>query len=417
MASGSLLASNIGQLVTNDPQRDDLLGEIRDAAVAVSDGHVVWVGPATEIPAEWRELPEFDCGGAAVVPGFVDAHTHLAFAGDRADEFGRRLRGETYEEIMAAGGGIRSTVAATRSSTARELLAKTMPRVERMMRAGTTTVEIKTGYGLDLETELRLLGTIAAIDDSLEIDAIPTFLGAHAVPAEFNGDAAGYVDYLLEEVIPACAPYARFCDVFCDVGAFTVEQARTVLLAGRQHGMEPRLHANQLAASGGAKLAAELGAVSADHLDHVDDADIAALRAAGVVAVVLPGVSFSLRLPQAGGNDLWDAGVTVALATDCNPGTSNIETMPFVIALACLEMGLSPERAIWSATRGGALALGLEDRGQLAPGSLGDLVVLAHPSYVHLAYRPDAPPVRAVIKRGELVAGDTGSSLRGRLQA
>jgi imidazolonepropionase len=405
MASSSLLASNIGQLVTNDPALDGLLGEIDDAAVAVVDGHVVWVGPGGDVPTEWRELPEFDCEGAAVVPGFVDAHTHLAFSGDRADEFGRRLRSESYEEIMAAGGGIQSTVAATRASTARDLLSTTMPRVERMMRAGTTTVEIKSGYGLDLDTELRLLGAIAAVDDSLEIDAIPTFLGAHAVPPEFAGDADGYVDYLVEEVLPACAPFARFCDVFCDQGAFTVEQAKTVLLAGRQHGMEARIHANQLAASGGARLAAELGAISADHLDHIDDADVAALREAGVVAVLLPGVSFSLRLPPAKGNALWDAGVTVALATDCNPGTSNIETMPFVIALACLEMGLLPERAIWSATRGGALALGLADRGQLIPGALGDLVVLAHPSYVHLAYRPDAPPVRAVIKRGELVAG------------
>ena len=405
MASGSLLAGNIGQLVTNDPAGDGLLGEVHDAAVAVSDGHVVWVGPAAEVPDEWRELPEFDCEGAAVVPGFVDAHTHLAFAGDRADEFGRRLRGESYEEIMAAGGGIQSTVAATRAASARELLATTMPRVERMLRAGTTTVEIKSGYGLDLDTELRLLGAIAAIDDSLEIDAIATFLGAHTVPREFSGDADGYVAHLVDEVLPACAPYARFCDVFCDAGVFTVEQARNILLAGRQHGLAPRLHANQLAASGGAKLAAELGAVSADHLDHIDDEDIEALRAAGVVAILLPGVSFSLQLPQARGNDLWDAGVTVAVATDCNPGTSNIETMPFVVALACLEMGLSPERAIWSATRGGAMALGLEDRGQLTPGALGDLVVLAHPSYVHLAYRPDAPPVRAVIKRGELVAG------------
>ncbi|MDJ0498145.1 MAG: imidazolonepropionase [Acidimicrobiia bacterium] len=405
MVSSSLLASNIGQLVTNDPARDDLLGAIDDAAIAVSDGHVVWVGPAADVPGEWRELPEFDCEGAAVVPGFVDAHTHLAFAGDRADEFGRRLRGESYEEIMAAGGGIQSTVAATRAASARELLTTTMPRVERMLRAGTTTVEIKSGYGLDRDTELRLLGAIAAVDDSLEIDAVPTFLGAHTVPIEFAGDGDGYVTHLVDEILPACAPYARFCDVFCDEGVFTVEQARSVLYAGRQHGLEPRLHANQLAASGGAKLAAELGAVSADHLDHIDDEDIDVLRAAGVVAILLPGVSFSLQLPQARGNDLWDAGVTVALATDCNPGTSNIETMPFVIALACLEMGLSPERAIWSATRGGALALGLEDRGQLTPGALGDFVVLAHPSYVHLAYRPDAPPVRAVIKRGELVAG------------
>jgi imidazolonepropionase len=274
-----------------------------------------------------------------------------------------------------------------------------------MLRAGTTTVEIKSGYGLDQETELRLLGAAAAIDDTLPIDVVPTFLGAHSVPPEFAGDADGYVDHVVTKILPVCAPLARFCDVFCDVGVFTVEQARKVLVAGRLLGLEPRLHANQLARSGGALLAAEMGAISADHLDHIEDEDIAALRDAGTVAVLLPGVSLSLQLPQARGLDLWDAGVTVALATDCNPGTSNVETMPFVMMLGCLEMGLSPEQALWSATRGGALALGLHDRGVVIPGALGDLVILAHPTYVHLAYRPDAPPVAAVVKRGALVVG------------
>ena len=232
---------------------------------------------------------------------------------------------------------------------------------------------------------------------------MPTFLGAHAVPPEFNGDPDGYIDHVITEILPACAPHAAFCDVFCDEGVFTVEQARRVLSAAQDLGLGIRIHANQLAASGGAGLAAELGALSADHLDHITDDEIGALRDSGTVAVLLPGVSLSLRLPQPRGNDLWDAGVTVALATDCNPGTSNIETMPFVVALACLEMGLSPERAVWSATRGGALALGLHDRGHILPGALGDLVLLAHPTYVHLAYRPDAPAVHAVVKRGDLV--------------
>jgi len=223
------------------------------------------------------------------------------------------------------------------------------------------------------------------------------------LPPEFAGDADGYVDYLVDEVLPACAGLARFCDVFCDEGVFTVDQARRVLEAGKKHGLVPRLHANQLARSGGVQLAAEVGAISADHLDHLGDDDIATMKDAETVAVLLPGVSFSLRLPYARGRDLWDAGVTVALATDCNPGTSNIETMPFVIALACQEMGLSPEQALWSATRGGAFALGLEDRGCLVPGSQGDLVVLQHPSFVHLAYRPDAPAVDTVIKRGLVV--------------
>jgi imidazolonepropionase len=403
MPAGDLLVTNIGQLVTNDPNRAGLLGLIEDATVLIEDGAVHWVGAVDDLPARAGDAPVFDCEGRAVVPGFVDCHTHLAFAGDRADEFGRRLRGESYEEIMAAGGGIQATVAATRAASSAELLSAAVARSERMLANGTTTVEIKSGYGLDLATEMRLLGVAAAVDDTLPLDVVATFLGAHTVPPEYAGDGDGYVDHLVNEMLPQCAPLARFCDVFCDAGVFTVEQARRVLMAGKEHGLRPRIHANQLAASGGAGLAAEIGAISADHLDHIDDADIAALRAAGTVAVVLPGVSFSLRLSQAPGKALWEAGMVVAIATDCNPGTSNIETMPFVVALACLEMGLTPEQAIWSATRGGALALGLDDRGTVIPGALGDLVVLDNSSYVHLSYRPDAPSVGAVIKRGELV--------------
>lgn len=397
MHPGSLALTNIGELVTNDPERGGLLGIVNDGAVVIESGKIAWVGSQHDMP----EIPDvIDCRGNAVLPGFVDPHTHVAFAGDRADEFARRLRGETYEEIMAAGGGIQATVMATRNASLAELTHVTMDRVRRMQAAGTTTVEIKSGYGLDLTNEKRLLAVAAAAGAAVALDVVPTFLGAHAVPGEFAGDADGYVDYVVEQVLPECAPLARFCDVFCDEGVFTVEQARRVLLAGVQHGLEPRLHANQLADSGGVQLAAELGARSADHLDHLSDDDIELLKQADTVAVLLPGVSLSLQLPQARGCDLWDAGVTVALGTDCNPGTSNIETMPFVIALACLEMGLSPEQAVWSATRGGALALGLEDRGRLAPGYQGDLVILTHKSYVHLVYRPDTPPVAGVVKRG-----------------
>jgi imidazolonepropionase len=399
---GDLLVTNIGQLVTNDPARDGLLGVVDNAAVVIEDGLVSWVGAAADVPSTVPDMPEIDCNGAAVVPGFVDSHTHLAFAGDRAAEFGRRL---TYEEIMAAGGGIQSTVAATREASLPDLTAAMLARLERMLAAGTTTVEVKSGYGLNVDHEQRLLDIAAALGTALPIDVVPTFLGAHTVAPEFAGDQDGYVAYVVNTMLPACADHARFCDVFCDKGVFTVDQARRVLVAGRKLGLEPRLHANQLAHSGGAQLAAELGAVSADHLDHIDDADIAALRNSGTVAVLLPGVSFSLQLPQARGRDLWDAGVIVAIATDCNPGTSNIETMPFVVALACLEMGLSPEQATWSATRGGAIALAMGDRGFLSPGSVGDLVVLRHPSYVHLAYRPDAPAVGSVVKEGELVVG------------
>ncbi len=397
MKTGNIGLTNIGQLVTNDPDREGLLGVIESAAVVVADGLISWVGASSEMP----DVPDVvDCDGAAVIPGFVDPHTHLVFAGDRSNEFGRRLRGESYEEIMAAGGGIQSTVTATRTAPLGELTGATLERARRMQAAGTTTVEVKSGYGLDLEHEKRLLAVAAAAGAAVALDVVPTFLGAHAVPPEYAGDAEGYVDYLVETVLPECASLARFCDVFCDEGVFTVDQARRVLQAGKDHGLIPRLHANQLARSGGVQLAAEIGAISADHLDHLEDEDIALLGEAGTIAVLLPGVSLSLQLPQARGRDLWDAGVVVALGTDCNPGTSNIETMPFVVALACLEMGLSPEQAVWSATRGGALALGCEDRGQVLPGAQGDLAVLAHPSYVHLAYRPDAPPVSQVIKRG-----------------
>ena len=397
MSVGSIGLTNIGQLVTNDPDHGEPLGIVEHAGLLIKDGVVTWVGPADDLP---EVADVVDCGGDAVVPGFVDPHTHLVFAGDRADEFARRLRGESYEQIMATGGGIQSTVTATRDASLGELTQATMERARRMLDAGTTTVEVKSGYGLAVDQEKRLLAVAAAVGAAVSLDVVPTFLGAHAVPKEFAGDPDGYIDHVIAEMLPECAPLARFCDVFCDEGVFTVVQARRVLEAGKEYGLLPRVHANQLAPSGGAQLAAEVGAVSADHLDHLDDDDIVALREAGTVAVLLPGVSLSLQLPQARGRDLWDAGVTVALGTDCNPGTSNIETMPFVIALACLQMGLSPEQALWSATRGSALALGLEDRGQLVPGARGDVVILAHPTYAHLAYRPDAPPVRGVIKRG-----------------
>ena len=400
MKTGSIVHTNIGQLVTNDPDRDGLLGVVADAAIVIKDGLVDWVGPKEELPPVAEGTPVVDCHDNAVVPGFVDSHTHLVFSGDRADEFGRRLRGESYEQIMAAGGGIQSTVSATRAASIADLTNETLERAMRMQASGTTTLEIKSGYGLDLENERQSLAVAAAVGSAVALDVVPTFLGAHSVPPEFAGDADGYVDYVVAELIPGCAPLARFCDVFCDEGVFTVDQARKVLLAAKAHGLLPRLHANQLARSGGVQLAVEIGAVSADHLDRLEDEDITLLADAGTVAVLLPGVSFSLRLPQARGVDLWDAGVPVALATDCNPGTSYVETMPFVIALACPEMGLSPEQAVWSATRGGALALGLEDRGWLVPGALGDLALLCHPSYVHLAYRPDAQGVCGVLKRG-----------------
>ncbi len=400
-----LVLTGIGQLVTNDPQRDGLLGLVDEAAVAIKAGRVAWVGPERELLRELRDLPELDCEGRSVLPGFIDAHTHLAFAGNRAEEFARRLRGETYEKILAAGGGIHATVEATRATDSMRLLDSSIQRAKRMLGYGTTTVEIKSGYGLETETEINQLEVAAAIDDELAIDVVPTFLGAHVIPKEFIGDRAGYVRLVIDEMLPAAAPLAKYCDVFCDEGAFTVDEAREILAAASGHGLRARMHANQLGHSGGAALAAELGAVTADHLDNITSDDVAALKAAGTVAVLLPTVSLSLRLPAPPARRLWDAGVPVAIATDCNPGTSYVENMQLVIAIASLEAALSPEEAVWAATRGGAMAIEAEDKGVIKPGAVADFVVLEADSYVEIPYRPGTDLVRIVIKNGKVVAG------------
>lgn len=402
---GDLVVTGAGELVTNAPGGDDLLGVIPEAAVAIRRGRVTWVGPESDLPARYRELPGFDCEGRAVLPGFVDAHTHLVFAGQRAAEFGRRLRGESYEAILAGGGGIGATVAATRAAEPDELLRISMERAGRMLAAGTTTVEVKSGYGLEVATEVRLLETALELGRRLPLDVVTTFLGAHAVPPEYRADREGYLRLIEEEILPACAPLAAYCDVFCDRGAFAVDEARRILSAGNRHGLRPRLHANQLGHTGGAELAAEVGAVSADHLDHLTAEQAELLRQAGCVAVLLPAASLSLRAPQAPGRLLWEAGITVALATDCNPGTSYVESMQLVVALACLEMGLTAEEAIWSATRGGALALEDGDKGWVGIGAAGDLVVLDADSYLHVPYRPGANLAWRVIKDGDVVVG------------
>jgi len=398
-----LLITNIGQLVTNDPSRGGILGIVEHASVAVVDGSIAWLGSTAEVPSDYLDVPQHDAAGAAVVPGFVDAHTHIVFAGDRSGEFARRLAGETYEEILDAGGGILSTVTATRAASGGELFDGAAARASRMLASGTTTVEVKSGYGLDVNTEARILGVAARLDAELPIDVVPTFLGAHVVPAEYRDRRDEYVDLVCTWMLEAAAPLATFCDVFCDEAAFTVDEARRILRAAAERGLGLRVHADQLGRIGAAALAAELAAASADHLDHATDEDFAALRESGTVAVLLPGVSFSMRMPYPDGRRVWDSGVTVALATDCNPGTSWIETMPFVIALASLNMGLSPEEALWAATRGSALSLRLHDRGHLVAGAIGDLAMLDAPSYLHLPYRPDTDIVAAVVKRGVVV--------------
>jgi len=393
-----LFITGIGHLTTNvgDP--------VADAVVVVDDGTITYAGSIADAPDQERR-ERLDVSGNAVIPGFVDAHTHLVFDGDRSGEFARRLAGESYSEIAAAGGGILSTVEATRSASEDALFALAAKRVWTMIRGGTTTVEIKSGYGLDLETELRLLRVARRIGDELPVTVRTTFLGAHSVPPEYRSDRDGYVDLVIDEMLPLVADLADFCDVFVEDGVFGVDEARTIFEAGKTLGLPPRVHAEQLSHLGGAALAAEIEASSADHLDHVIPEDAAALAAAGVTCVLVPGAAYTLGTPQPSGRMLWDAGCTVALATDCNPGTSYIETMGLVISLGVVQMGLTVEEAIWAATRGGALSLSLEDRGQIKEGSPADLVVLDAPSPAHIPYRPASNLVGSVIKWGVLVAG------------
>lgn len=392
-----LFLTGIGHLTTHDSE------PVADAVVKVEHGSVVYAGPGADAPDQ-GPFPRVDCEGRAVLPGFVDSHTHLVFGGDRAAEFSMKMAGATYADLAESGGGILSTVAATRNTAEADLFEAAANRVERMIAAGTTTVEIKSGYGLDLDTELVLLRVARKIGTELPVSVKTTFLGAHALPPEFRSDRAGYVDLVIEEMLPAAAPLADYCDVFVEKGAFSVDEARRIFAAAEGLGMGARVHADQLTHSGGAALAAEIGAVSSDHLDHVTEEDATALADAGVVAVLVPGASYIMRSPQAPGPMLIEHGLTIALATDCNPGTSNVESMPFVIALACLEMGLIPEEAVWAATRGGAQALRLEDRGQVTPGALADLAILEAPSYTHLPYRPGTDLVWKVVKGGVVVS-------------
>ena len=390
----SLLITNIGELVTNDPTAGPgALGTVRDAAVVAEGAKVVWVGPAASSPAADARL---DAQGRAGIPGFVDSHSHLVFAGDRAQEFAARMAGEPY-----AGGGIRTTVAATRAATDEQLAAGTSRLLAEMLRQGTTTVEIKSGYGLTVPDERRSLAVAAAVTPET------TFLGAHVVPPEFAGDVDGYVRLVTGPMLAACAPHARWVDVFVEPAspvAFDADAARAVLTAGIAAGLAARVHAAQLAPGPGAALAAEFGAASADHCTHLTDADVGALRDAGVVATLLPAAEFSTRSPYPDARRLLAAGLTVAIATDCNPGTAYTTSMPFAVALAVREMGMTPAEALWSATAGGAAALRRGDVGVLRPGARADLALLDAPSHVHLAYRPGVPLVGAVVRGGVRVA-------------
>jgi imidazolonepropionase len=376
--SSTVVITGIGELVTFDPAHPGPLGLVEDAAVVVESGsRVAWTGPARGAPAADQRV---DLGGRAVIPGFVDSHSHLLFAGDRAAEFAARMAGQRYD-----GGGIRTTVAATREATDEQLEAGLLRHLGEMTAQGTTTVEVKSGYGLTVHDEARALAVARRFTPET------TFLGAHVVPPEYADDPAGYVDLVTGPMLEACAPHARWVDAFCERGAFDADQARAVLTAGMTAGLGGRLHANQLGPGPGVQLACELGLVAVDHCTYLSEEDVAALRDSGTIATLLPGVEFSTRSPYPDARALWDAGATVALASDCNPGSCYTSSMPLCIALAVREMGLTPGEALAAATLHGAAALRRGDVGHLRVGARADLVVLEAPSYLHLAYRPGVP--------------------------
>jgi imidazolonepropionase len=387
--------TGIGELVTNDPMHPDgdksPLGVVHDAAIAVDGERVAWVGRGNHSPDadEVRDL-----GGRTVIPGFVDSHTHLVFAGDRCTEFTARMAGKPY-----TAGGIARTVAATRAASDTELRAGTHRLRDERAAGGTTTVEIKSGYGLSVDAETRLLTTAG------EFTAETTFLGAHVVPAEYAERRDDYVSLVCGPMLQRCAPYARWVDVFCDRGAFDVDEAAAVLRAGMAAGLLPRLHAAQLAPSAATRLGVELGAASVDHCNHLEAADVDALAWSETVATLLPTVDFAGRTAYPDARRLLDAGVTLALATDCNPGSSFTTSMAFVIALAVRELRLTAQEALWAATAGGARALRRDDVGALRAGARADFAVLDAPSHHYLAYRPGVPLVLQTWQRGRRIFG------------
>jgi len=385
----STMYTGIAELVTNDPGQGDgsALGIVEDGAVVVDGDTVAWVGSRSDAPAADHRV---DFGGASVIPGFVDSHAHLVFAGERSAEFAARMSGRPY-----AAGGIATTVAATRAADDSTLAAGVERLAAELLRAGVTTFETKSGYGLTVEDEARSLAV------AHQFTSETTFLGAHVVPAEFRDDRGAYVDLVTGPMLAACAPFARWIDVFCDRGAFDVDETRVILDAGIAAGLQARVHAGQLGPSGGIVLAVELGAASVDHCTYASDDDIEALASSATVATLLPGAEFSTRAQWPDARRMIDAGVTVAIATDCNPGSSFTTSMPFCIAVAVRDMGFTPAQALWSATAGGAAALRRDDVGVLSPGKRADLVCLDAPSYVHLAYRPGVPLVRDVVVGGE----------------
>ncbi|GAB4538195.1 MAG: imidazolonepropionase [Anaerolineae bacterium] len=417
-----LLIHHASQVVTcaspQGPKRGAAMadvGLVLDGAVAIADGQIVAVGPSRELDAAYAPRQRIDASGKVVCPGFVDPHTHLVYAGDRVAEFEMRIQGATYMQIMQAGGGIISTTRATRSATVEELVAASRPRLDTMLALGTTTVEVKSGYGLDTPNELKMLQAAADLDARHPADLVPTFLGAHAVPPEYKERPGQYVDLVIEDMLPQVAAWYRastfaargvplFCDVFCEEGVFDRDQSRRVLQAGLAHGLPAKMHADEFVSLAGVSLAVELGAVSVDHLDVTPPAEIEALAASSTVGVVLPAVNFNLGASHfADARAMIDAGVALALATDINPGSAPCPSMPLVMAIACRYQRLLPAEALNASTINAAHAIGLGERiGSLEAGKQADLLIINAPDYRHLAYQFGANLVEGVIKRGRV---------------
>jgi imidazolonepropionase len=411
----TLLLEKIATLVTLQPgaeagQRQKIrregaemgdIGVLRNADVAIVDDRIAWTGPSGT--GDFPDAHRIDCSGRTVLPGFVDSHTHIVFAGNRSDEFARRLRGASYQEIAASGGGILSTMRAVRESTLEQIVEGSRPLIRSAFRHGTTTLEAKSGYGLDTPNELKLLEAIERLAAEEPTTIVPTFLGAHDFPPEHRADHEPYIREIIEEMIPAVAEgeLARFCDVFSDTGYYTVAESERIYAAAREHGMALKAHADELSSFEGAEMAARVGAASADHLLMISDAGIEKMREAGVIATLLPGTAFFLGLPYAPARRMIEQGLAVALATDCNPGSNLCENMQMTLALACMGMRMTIEEAITAATLNGAAALGMSETiGSIEPGKMADLVMFDVPDYPEIVYHYGINHVEMVVKNG-----------------
>lgn len=391
------------------------LGIIEDGAVAVENDKIIAVGPREEVETEvlkrwgsWEEVRYFDATGKVVMPGLIDPHTHLVYAGSREYELDMRLNGKTYLEILEAGGGILATTRMTQRASVEELKEQVKGRLDRFLKHGVTTVEAKSGYGLTVEHELKQLRVAKALNEEHPVDVVSTFMGAHAIPLEYRGNPEEYVNQIIGEMIPQVVSekLAEFCDVFCEKGVFTVEQSEKILVAGKAAGLIPKIHADEIEPTGGAELAARVGAISADHLLKTSDEGIRALAKAGVVAVLLPGTAFFLMAPFADGRKMIEAGVPVALSTDCNPGSSPTESLFFIMNLACFHMKMTPAEVISATTINAAHAIGRADQiGSLEVGKQADLLVMDVPNYMYMQYHYGGSEVKRVMKKGKWVLG------------